>query len=94
MKVFSWYMNPNLKPILKDFREENPNIEIKSDFFQVGAIAYLKENNETMELLLENQEARDEFKHFIKDVLLDKNKDIQSLIANYEYESSKKVEDT
>ena len=76
-------MNPNLKPIYRDFRDENPTIDIKPEFFQIGAIAYLKENNETMELLLKNQEAMEEFKNFIKHVILSKNKDIRHLVQNY-----------
>ena len=76
-------MNPNLKPIYRDFKDENPTIDIKPEFFQIGAIAYLKENNETMELLLKNQEATEEFKNFIKHVVLSKNKDIQHLVQNY-----------
>lgn len=76
-------MNPNLKPIYRDFRDENPTIHIQPEFFQIGAIAYLKENNETMELLMKNEEAIEEFKNFMKHVVSSKNKDIRQLVKNY-----------
>ena len=76
-------MNPNLKPIYKSFTEANPSIQIKPELFQISAIAYLKENNESMELLIENKEAQEEFKQFMKHVLLTKNVDIQNLLSEY-----------
>ena len=71
-------MNPNLKPIYKSFTEANPSIQIKPELFQISAIAYLKENNESMELLIENKEAQEEFKLFISNFV-----DIQNLLSEY-----------
>lgn len=77
-------MNPNLKPIYDSFNEDHPDIQIKPDLFQIGAIAYLKENNETMDLLVTNKEAREEFKQFIKHIFSTKNISIQNLLREYQ----------
>ena len=75
--------NKQLLKILQLYKQNKLNYDINYNLFNLITIAFLKENNETIEILLINKETRDELYSFVDDVLKKKTSMISNLIDQY-----------
>ena len=74
--------NQSLSLILKDYNKIN-NTNIQYSLCNIIVIAFLKENNETLETLEINKEFKDELFIFISDIINTHDSNLSLLLKQY-----------